>query len=83
MSTLHTFFGCGNIYWNPRRKAHYDDECTFAIQSLRDHVNVTIQFMDVHLPVSYKREQYLTWREQLVDYWEHGARRAGNGAEGT
>ena len=37
-------------------KPHYDDECAFAIQSLADHVNVTIPFMDVHLPESHKRD---------------------------
>ena len=32
-------------------------------------------FMDEHLPPSHKREQYLVWRAQLLDYWEHQARR--------
>jgi hypothetical protein len=67
--------GCGTIVRSPRRKPHYDDECSFAIQSLKDHVEVTIPFMDEHLPPSYKRRQYLVWREQLLDYWERTARR--------
>lgn len=72
---LRSFFGCGTVTESPRRRPHYDDEVTFAIRSLPDHIGVTIPFMDEHLPVSYKRVQYLAWREALVDYWEHGARR--------
>jgi hypothetical protein len=68
-------FGCGSIHQSPRRKPHYDDECSFVVQSLKDHVEVTIPFMDEHLPPSYKREQYLAWRERLLDYWEHRAKR--------
>jgi hypothetical protein len=72
---LHAFLGVGNITFSPRRKPHYDDEITFAIQSMRDHLAVTIPFMDAHLPESYKRQQYLEWRAALLDYWEHSAKR--------
>jgi hypothetical protein len=72
---LLTYFGCGRVFHSPRRKAHYDDECSFAIQGLRDHLDVTIPFMDVHLPSSHKRGQYLAWRAALIDYWEHDAKR--------
>ena len=65
----------GHVHHSPRRKAHYDDEVTFAIGSIRDHLSVTIPFMDAHLPESYKRGQYLTWRAELLDYWEHRAKR--------
>ncbi|MBM3675088.1 MAG: hypothetical protein FJW88_09055 [Actinobacteria bacterium] len=58
-----------------RRRPHYDDEIPFAIRSLRDHLAVTIPFMDVHLPESYKRTQYLAWRAELMEYWEHRAKR--------
>ena len=72
---LHAYFGCGSVFSYARRKPHFDDECTFVIQAIRDHLRVTIPFMDAHLPVSYKREQYLVWRDRLLDYWEHGAKR--------
>jgi hypothetical protein len=72
---LRDFLGRGGVFHSPRRRSHYDDECSFAIQSLKDHVEVTIPFMDEHLPVSYKREQYLVWRGQLLEYWEHRAKR--------
>jgi len=36
---------------------------------------VTIPFMDAHLPASNKREQYLVWRDRLLEYWEHDAKR--------
>ena len=72
---LQEYFGCGGIYRWPRRKPHYDDECAFAIQSLVDHIEVTVAFMDVHLPESHKRMQYLVWRAALLEYWEHDAKR--------
>jgi hypothetical protein len=42
---------------------------------LTDHVEVIVPFMDQHLPPSHKREQYLAWRAQLLDYWDNHARR--------
>jgi hypothetical protein len=67
--------GVGRVQWAPRRKAHYDDEVTFAVQSLRELVEVVVPFMDEWLPPSHKRDQYLAWRADLLDYWEHRARR--------
>jgi hypothetical protein len=72
---LAAFFGVGSLTEWPRRKAHYQDEISFIIQSLRDHLAVTIPFMDEHLPESHKRVQYLAWRAKLLDYWEHEAKR--------
>ena len=72
---LHDFFGCGTIHHYARRKAHYDDEVRFQVRKLRDLIERVVPFMDEHLPASYKREQYLVWRTQLLDYWEHEARR--------
>jgi LAGLIDADG endonuclease len=72
---IQDFLGAGYVHEHARRKAHYDDEVTFAIQSMRQHLEVTIPFMDEHLPPSYKREQYLDWRKRLLDYWEHRAKR--------
>ena len=67
--------GVGRLVWSPRRQPHYDDEVTFVVRRLRDLVEVVVPFMDEHLPASYKREQYLSWRAALLDHWEHGARR--------
>jgi hypothetical protein len=72
---MHEFFGVGNIWTSPRRKPHYDDEVTYAVQSQPDLIEVIVPFMDEHLPESYKRIQYLDWRAQLFHYWEHRARR--------
>ena len=72
---LQAFFGVGNVYEYPRRKEHYDDEVVFSVQSLRDLVEVIVPFMDEHLRPSYKREQYDAWRAELLDYWEHRAKR--------
>jgi hypothetical protein len=69
------YLGVGHITTSPRRKPHYDDEVTFAIQSLRELVNFVVPFMDEHLPESYKRKQYLSWRANLLDYVENKARK--------
>jgi hypothetical protein len=67
--------GVGYVHTYPRRKAHYDDETVFAVTALSDLVEVVVPFMDEHLPPSYKRQQYLAWRADLLDYWEHNAKR--------
>lgn len=73
---LLTFFGVGRVVTSPRRKDHYDDEVTYAVRSIHDLIGVIIPFMDEHLPESYKREQYLAWRERLFEFWDQRARRA-------
>jgi hypothetical protein len=72
---LRAVLGVGHIYAYPRRRLHYDDETIFAVRKMKDLVEVVVPFMDEHLPPSYKRQQYLTWRDELLDYWEHRARR--------
>jgi LAGLIDADG endonuclease len=67
--------GIGHLYDSPRRQADYDDESSFRTQALRELLDVVVPFMDAHLPPSYKRKQYLAWRERLLDYWEHRAKR--------
>lgn len=34
-----------------------------------------VPFMDEHLAPSYKRVQYEEWRAELLEYWEHRAKR--------
>jgi hypothetical protein len=70
---LHGFFACGFTGWSPRRKPHYDDECTFTVKKLRDLIEVIVPFMDEHLPFSYKRQQFLFWRADLLRYWTERA----------
>jgi hypothetical protein len=72
---LHAFFGAGSIVRSVRRRDHYDDEVQFQVRSLKDLVHIVIPFMDAHLPPSYKREQYLQWKLELLHYWDKGARR--------
>jgi len=72
---LRRFLGTGHVYDSPRRKAHHDDESVFHATALRELIDVVVPFMDAHLPPSYKRKQYLAWRERLLDYWEHRAKR--------
>jgi hypothetical protein len=73
--SIRAFLGRGSIHRSPRRRPHYDDEVSFSIGSLPDHLDVVIPFMDAHLPPSYKRTQYLAWKGRLLDYWEHRAKR--------
>ena len=72
---VRSFLGVGHIVRSARRRAHYDDEVQFAVQSTRELVEFVVPFMDAHLPPSHKREQYLDWRARLLDQWEHHARR--------
>jgi len=67
--------GVGRISRSFRRKSNYDDEVTFAVQSLRQLVEVVVPFMDAHLPASHKRAQYDAWREELLAYWKDRAKR--------
>jgi hypothetical protein len=73
---LHRLLGVGFVHLYPRRKPHYDDEVCFAVRALKDLVEVVVPFMDEHLPPSYKRSQYKSWRNELLTYWEnHACRR--------
>jgi len=72
---LQRFFGCGTIHTSTRRQSHYDDEVRFQIADRADLLLRVIPFMDEHLPPSYKRVQYETWRATLLHYWEQDARR--------
>lgn len=74
-AALREFFGVGHVYRYARRKEHYDDEVVFAVQSLRELVEMVVPFMDAHLPPCHKRRQYEAWRADLLDHWEHGAKR--------
>lgn len=67
--------GVGRVYSYPRRQPHFHDESIFAVRPIRELAEVVVPFMDVHLPPSKKRQQYLAWREQLLAHWEHDARR--------
>jgi hypothetical protein len=73
----------GRIVRSPRRKPHYDDEVTYQVQALPDLVGTIVPFMDLWLPSSHKRKQFLAWRSELLAYWEHSAkRRRACGVEG-
>jgi len=72
---LYAFFGVGHLYHYPRRKPHYDDVAVYQVRKTRDLVNVIVPFMDEHLPISYKRAQYVDWREKVLDYWDHHMKR--------
>lgn len=45
------------------------------VQSIRELVECVVPFMDVYVPSSRKREQYLGWREELLEHWALTARR--------
>lgn len=72
---LQEFFGVGSIHFSPRRKPHFDDEVQFSVRALPHLIDLIVPFMDEHLPPSHKRRQYLEWRQALLDYWEHRAKR--------
>jgi hypothetical protein len=72
---LRMFFGVGHVYHYPRRKPHYDDFVLFQVCKTSDLVNVIIPFMDEHLPVSFKRQQFEVWRAKVLDFWENEMKR--------
>lgn len=72
---LRDFLGVGRVRRYERRCEHYDDEVVWTVRSPRELVEVVVPFLDDHLPLSYKREQYLAWRAQLMAYWHERARR--------
>lgn len=72
---LLAFFGVGHIHRSARRQAHQDDAACFTIGALPELIQVVVPFMDEHLPGSYKRLQYEAWRSELLEYWEHRAKR--------
>jgi len=76
-SLLHEFLQVGRVRRYPRRRDHYDDEIVWVVSSLLELVHVVVPFLDEHLPASYKRDQYLSWRAQLMKYWHTRARRRG------
>lgn len=69
------WLGVGPVYTYARRKAHFDDETVYSVNSIPDLVEVVVPFMDEHLPFSYKRKQYEVWRATLLEYWELKAKR--------
>jgi hypothetical protein len=69
------WLGVGRTRSYPPRRTHYQGETVYSVSALPDLVEVVVPFMDEHLPPSYKREQYLAWRADLLDYWEHRAKR--------
>jgi hypothetical protein len=69
---LHAFLG-GTIHRYDRRLPHHDDVVRFQVRKLATLTDVVVPFMDEHLPDSYKRRQFLVWRDELLDYCAHRA----------
>lgn len=67
--------GAGHVHRYASRQPHFDDSTVLAVQSIPELVDKVVPFMDVYLPSSKKREQYMTWRRELLHHWEHAARR--------
>jgi len=65
---LRDVLGVGRIRLYQRRREHHDDAVVFAVRAFADLLDVVVPFMDEHLPHSYKREQYLRWRAELLTY---------------
>ena len=65
----------GRVRRYQRRAAHHDDVVVWVVRSPRELVEVVVPVLDEHLPASYKRQQYLAWRAELLDHWQHRARR--------
>lgn len=64
---LRDFLGVGTVRVYARRAVQNDDEAIFAVQAIDDLVDVVVPFLDEHLPPSFKREQFRSWRSCLLD----------------
>lgn len=67
--------GVGHLYRYPRRQPHFHDEAVFVVQSAEELVHHVVPFMDAYLPYSKKRDQYISWRSALVDFWNNEIKR--------
>lgn len=67
--------GVGRVYVYPRRQEHFHDEATFVVQAVGELVGHVVPFMDAYLPQSKKRAQYLRWKGDLLEFWQHEMKR--------
>ncbi|MGH9117401.1 MAG: hypothetical protein ACRD0A_05865 [Acidimicrobiales bacterium] len=72
---LRHFLGIGYVRRSPRRRPHFDDVATYSVGTIGDLLGVVVPVMDDHLMASHIRDQYLAWRAELLDFWEHRAKR--------
>src|SRR3954466_10985679 len=63
---LQRFFGAGNVYRYPPRRAGHEGTATFTVQRRADLVDVIVPFFDHFLPPTRKLDQFLAWRESLL-----------------
>jgi hypothetical protein len=68
IEVLRAFVGGGSIRTEPPRREGWQPTCTLSIGSNRQHLRTTIPFYDRYLVTSAKREQYLDWKAELLDY---------------
>ena len=65
---LWRFFGVGNVYRYPPRRAGHDGTAIFTVQRRRDLLDVIVPFFDASLPPSRKLDQFTHWRASLWGY---------------
>jgi hypothetical protein len=68
---LHRVLGVGAISFQPARRAAWQPTATYGIHSRRALRTALIPFCDEHLLWSFKRSQYLVWRDQFQTYEAH------------
>lgn len=64
------FFGCGRI--SEYHRSDYDrDVIRFVVESIPEHIaNIIPVFERNNIPAEYKRDQYMNWKQDLLEYVE-------------
>jgi hypothetical protein len=65
---LHGVLGVGAISFQAARRATWQPTATYSVHSRRAIRTSLIPFCDEHLLWSFKRQQYLHWRERFITY---------------
>lgn len=70
LEELKKIINAGYIYLYKKRKNLWEDECVFIIQSQIDIHTKLIPFMNKFLLGSFKRKQFLRWKEEFYTYYK-------------
>jgi hypothetical protein len=79
LEALRSFLGFGSIHDQPSRRANWEPESSFQINSRRGHHLATIPLAEAFLLPSNKREQFEAWKAAFTAYEEDHPTRYGKG----
>jgi hypothetical protein len=71
VEALRRFIGVGSITHRPPPRPNHQPTVTYAISGRKSLREALVPFCDRYLLTSYKRTQYLRWREEFTAYEQH------------